>query len=164
MSIHFNADEVFEMAERMEQNASTYYHKAAEKVDYPGARQMFLELSSWEEKHERTFGELRKSLAPADKEETTFDPYNESLQYLHALADESVYDNSRDPLADIGGAPSFASILRFALSKEKDSIAFYLGMKELVPGQLGKDQIDKIIREEMGHVTMLTDKIRKVSK
>jgi rubrerythrin len=38
---------------------------------------------------------------------------------------------------------------------EKDSIVFYLGMKELVPERLGKNRIDGIIKEEMGHLASL---------
>ena len=38
-------------------------------------------------------------------------------------------------------------IFRAAIGLEKDSIIFYLGMKELVPENLGKNRIDKIIKE-----------------
>jgi rubrerythrin len=161
MSIRFNADEVFEMAERMEQNAVAYYSTAAGKVSLPAAKQMFEELASWEKKHERTFHSLREQIvADNEKEEVTFDPYGEALQYLHALSDESVFTPADDPLNKVGVEPSFADILSFAIGKERDSIAFYLGMKEMVPSQLGKDKIDAIIKEEMGHVTLLTGKLR----
>ncbi len=160
MGIQFNADEIFEIAERMEQNASTYYHKAADRVSYPGARQMFLDLAVWEEGHERTFHELRKFLTENEKEQITFDPYDEGVQYLHALTDESVFDTRQSPLDKVGDEPSFRSIIQFAIGKEKDSIAFYLGMKTMVPGQLGKDKIGQIIHEEMKHVTVLTQKLR----
>jgi rubrerythrin len=39
---------------------------------------------------------------------------------------------------------------------EKESIAFYTGIMELVPPEIGKDRVAEIIREEMRHVTMLT--------
>jgi rubrerythrin len=42
-----------------------------------------------------------------------------------------------------------------AMDMEKDSIVFYLGMKEMVPERLGKDRIDGIIKEEMGHLALL---------
>ena len=47
-------------------------------------------------------------------------------------------------------------ILLAAIGLEKDSIIFYLGMKELVPENLGKNRIDKIIKEEMGHIRLLS--------
>jgi rubrerythrin len=47
-------------------------------------------------------------------------------------------------------------ILKSAIEAEKDSIVFYLGMKEAVPQNLGRDRIEAIIKEEMGHIQMLT--------
>ena len=47
-------------------------------------------------------------------------------------------------------------ILKAAIGLEKESIVFYLGMKELVPTKFGKDKIDKIIKEEMGHIRFLS--------
>jgi rubrerythrin len=45
--------------------------------------------------------------------------------------------------------------IRYAMAAEKDSIVFYLGMKDLVPENLGKDKIDQIIKEEMSHIRLL---------
>ncbi|MCK4782284.1 MAG: hypothetical protein KAV87_00935 [Desulfobacteraceae bacterium] len=40
-------------------------------------------------------------------------------------------------------------VFREAINREKDSIAFSLGMKELVPENRGKEKIDSINKEEM---------------
>jgi rubrerythrin len=50
-------------------------------------------------------------------------------------------------------------ILKAAIEAEKDSIVFYLGMKEAVPDNLGKGRLDHIIREEMGHVRLLSKRL-----
>ena len=50
-------------------------------------------------------------------------------------------------------------ILKEAVAAEKDSIAFYLGMKDLVPERLGKEKIDVIIKEEMNHIKILGQKL-----
>ena len=47
-----------------------------------------------------------------------------------------------------------------ALQIEKDSIAFYVGIKELVPQKAGKDKMDKIIGEEMRHIRWIIDEMR----
>jgi rubrerythrin len=52
-------------------------------------------------------------------------------------------------------------ILKAAIGAEKDSIVFYLGMKELVPAKLGKDKIDDIIKEEMSHIRLLSARLLK---
>ena len=50
-------------------------------------------------------------------------------------------------------------ILKAAIGAEKDSIVFYLGMKELVPEKLGKDKLDGIIKEEMAHIKLLSSRL-----
>ena len=50
-------------------------------------------------------------------------------------------------------------ILKSAIEAEKDSIVFYLGMKEAVPKNLGKGRIEAIIKEEMEHIRMLSKEL-----
>jgi len=56
---------------------------------------------------------------------------------------------------------SIENILKAAIESEKDTIIFYLGMKEAVPEHLGKNKIDKIIKEEMAHIRILSQKLVK---
>ena len=46
-----------------------------------------------------------------------------------------------------------------AIQAEKDSIAFYLGMKDMVPEELGNNKIDSSIKEEMSHIRILSEKL-----
>jgi len=55
-------------------------------------------------------------------------------------------------------------ILKKAILAEKDSIVFYLGMKEMVPVNSGKTKIDAIIKEEMVHIKLLSSKIVALKK
>lgn len=50
-------------------------------------------------------------------------------------------------------------IIKYAMAAEKDSIVFYLGMKDLVPENMGKKKIDEIIREEMSHIRLLSKEL-----
>ena len=71
------------------------------------------------------------------------------------MADGHVFDVKADPAELFTGKETMENILQTAMGMEKDSIVFYLGMKELVPERLGKDRIDAIIKEEMGHLASL---------
>lgn len=51
------------------------------------------------------------------------------------------------------------SVLKAAILAEKDSIVFYLGMKEMVPDKYGKDKLEEIIKEEMGHIKILSKEL-----
>ena len=163
MNIRFSADEIFEVAEKKEQDAAAFYNAAASHVGYPGARQLLEELASWEEKHEQIFAGMRASLTAAEKEETTFDPYDENAQYLRALADHSVYQRNEDPAAIVGKQPTFEDVLNIAIGKEKDTVLFYLGIRELVPEAMGQSRLKDIIEEEKRHVRILTEQLSKTT-
>ena len=52
-------------------------------------------------------------------------------------------------------------VLRTAIGLEKDSIAFYVGIMEFVPPELGKFRVADIIKEEMRHVVILNAELAK---
>jgi len=57
------------------------------------------------------------------------------------------------------GREKAEDIFRMAIGLEKDSIVFYLGMKDAVPERLGRSKIDRIIKEEMVHIAILSGKL-----
>lgn len=158
MGLDFNADEVFEMAEQIERNGAKYYREAAEAVSNEGDKKFLVELAEMEDEHEVTFADLRKNLSSNEKEAVTFDPEDEAIQYLQALADTRIFHNKVIDLSSMQG------ILVGAIAAEKDSIAFYLGMKDMVGGSRGKDRIDDIIREEMKHISLLSSRLLACAK
>lgn len=154
MALDFNADEIFEMAEQIEKNGAIFYRKAADTVTGE-EKDFLLELAKMEDDHEVTFKALRKELTGAQKESNTFDPDEMASQYLKALADTRVFfEKDLDP-------STMKEILKAAITAEKDSIVFYLGMKELVPEKMGKTKIDDIIKEEMSHIRLLSARLVK---
>jgi rubrerythrin len=149
MAYDFNADEIFEMAVQIEINGAKFYKKAADTVSDPSAKQFLVELAQMEAEHEKTFLALKKDLADKEKKSTIFDPDGDAVEYLHALAGTRVFFEKKMDTS------SLKEIFKDALTAEKDSIVFYLGMKELVPDHLGKDKIENIIKEEMKHISSL---------
>ena len=106
-----------------------------------------------EVQHEKTFQAMRAGLNEKEKVATVFDPEHEAVLYLRALADTRVFFQKTIDLK------SMKEILKAAIEAEKDSIVFYLGMKEVVPEGLGKSRIDGIIKEEMGHIRLLSKEL-----
>jgi len=153
MGIDFNADEVFEIAEQIERNGSKFYRSVAEKVTETDKKQLLMSLAEMEDEHEQTFKNLRSQLSTDEKIQTTFDPEGESERYLRALADTRIfYEKEVD-------TSSIKEVLKSAITAEKDSIVFYLGIKEVVPAHLGKEKLDDIIKEEMDHITLLSKEL-----
>ncbi|MFB0505827.1 MAG: ferritin family protein [Thermodesulfobacteriota bacterium] len=155
MSFPFNADEIYEMAEQIERNGARFYRRAVQGAVDPRNRRFLLDLAVKEEEHEKIFASMRSDLAREKSETAAFDPDGQAALYLRAMADGHVFDVKADPTQVFTGKETVEDILRVAMGMEKDSIVFYLGMKELVPERLGKNRIDGIIKEEMGHLASL---------
>ncbi|MBW2644742.1 MAG: ferritin family protein [Deltaproteobacteria bacterium] len=163
MTYDFNADEIFEMAEQIEKNGAKFYRQMAENISDSSISKLFLDLAAMEDEHEKTFASMRKDLSDQERKPTVFDPEGEAALYLRALANLRVFDEEGQEdfvlLEDLPEEEKTKKIFRVAIGLEKDSIAFYLGMKELVPERLGKKKIDDIIKEEMGHIRLLSNRL-----
>lgn len=153
MPNQFNADDIFEMAVKIEKNGAAFYREAAGKVKEKEHKDFLEELARMEDDHALTFADMKKTLKDDEKTFAGFDPDEENILYLNALADSRVFFKKEQPGDD------FQKILDAAIQTEKDSIAFYLGMKALVPPKLGQEKLDEIIREEMKHIRILSEKL-----
>ena len=155
MSYDFNADEVFEMAAQIERNGAMFYRNAAKNISDSSEKELLNRLADMEVDHIEVFEKLHQEISKKEKQKRVFDPNDESILYLQALADTKVfYEKEID-------TTSMKEILKAALLAEKDAIVFYLGLKDLVPEELGQDRIDGIIKEEMKHVTLLSNELKK---
>jgi len=154
VSFDFNADDILEMAEQIERNGARFYREASLGVSDPQSKQFLTQLADMEDEHEQTYADLRRELKESEKAPTVFDPNDEAVLYLRAMADAQVF--LEEEVVDFS---SMKSILRKAIQAEKDSIAFYLGLKGIVPEALGRQRVDEIIQEEMGHIKLLSQEL-----
>ena len=156
--LYFHPGEIFAMAQEIERNGAQFYRAAAEKAALAGLREMLLDLAGMEDEHEKTFSVMQQGLAEKQGREA---PRNEEAAlYLKAWADGHVFAHKATPLTEKETAEE---ILRKAIALEKDSIVFYVGIKEAIPPDWGKAKIDAIIREEMGHISLLDEKLSSLS-
>lgn len=156
MSLDFNADEILQMAQQIERNGFRFYQRAAQGTKESSSGQLLLRLAAMEEVHEKIFTRMRAELTEAERKKRVFDPEDESSAYLRAWAGHHVFDIRADPAAKLTGKEKMEDILQMAIGLEKDSIVFYLGMKEMIPVRLGRGRVDEIIKEEMRHVDALS--------
>ena len=150
MMYDFNADDIFEIAEQLERNGAKFYRTAAEAVDDQSAKDFLLKLAAMEDDHEKTFAGMRSTLTGDEKAVTVFDPEGDATRYLKALADTRVFFEKEM------NTSSLEAILKDAVVAEKDSIVFYLGMRDAVPEKMGRGRLDDIIKEEMNHIRLLS--------
>jgi rubrerythrin len=156
MSVPFSADEVFQIAEQIERNGARFYRRASQGFTDARAREILLDLAIAEDEHQEAVAAMRAELARQEREPTVPDPYGEAVWYLQGMADGQLFDVKVDPSELLTGKETTEEILRTAIGLEKESIVFYLGMKDMVPEGRGKQRIDDIIRQEMGHIAALS--------
>ena len=151
----FNANEIFKMSIRIEENGARFYRKAAEFQTDPEKRETLEQLAAMEDHHKLTFENMKQKLSAAEKSSTVFDPGNDAAQYLTAMADTHGGEGSPTAADALTGKESIQEIIDIAIGLEKESILFYLGLKDLVPPELGQDKLDNIIAEERRHIIQL---------
>jgi len=156
MGITFNAEEILGIAEQIERNGASFYRKAARNTENEEHRKLLTDLADMEVGHEKTFSEMKASLTPGERESKDYDPENQAAAYLRMIADGNVFDYRKDPSQMLTGDETISDVLSTAIGLEKDSVVFYMGIKEMVPERLGKQRIEEIIKEEMSHITLLS--------
>lgn len=157
MVMPFSADEIFEMAEQIERNGAKFYRAATKKL--PGVRQVLLDLAAMEDEHEKTFAAMRAELSASQIEPPVFDPDGQAQAYLRVMADGHIFNVKADSAKLLAEQKSPQDILKTAIGLEKDSIAFYVGLKDGVSRKAGKDKVEAIIKEEMSHIVTLSQKL-----
>ena len=152
----FDAGEIFEMAIRMEQNGAAFYRKAAEGISETQNHELLLALAKMEDQHEITFSTLRQELSAAGSD--YYDPAGEAAGYLKSIVNTRIFFKREIDVS------AMDKILKEAILAEQEAIIFYLGLKELVQSDLGKDKVQEIIKEEMSHVRLLSEKLTELKK
>ena len=160
MSITFNANEIFEMAVEMESNGGRFYRKAAKNASDKQTKQMLLDMADMEDGHLEIFQDMREELSDSEKGSTIFDPDNQSALYLQTMADARGYEGKIAPDEELTGNETPKEIIEIALNSEKESVVFYFGLKGMVPVKAGRDKVEAIIIEELGHITTLLNNLK----
>jgi rubrerythrin len=164
MGYPFNADEIFEIAEQIEVNGGKFYRRAAESFNKEETQNLLKGLARMEDQHKVTFAKIRENLLTKERQPVVYDPCDEAVLYLRAFAGGQVFKLNVDIDAFFTGEETLEDILHKAIGFEKDSIVFYVGIRDLVPEDLGKDQIDRIIKEEKQHIVILTKELTALNK
>ena len=161
MPIKYNADEIFEMAVEAENNAYKMYSDLAKKHKNPEVSSELEKMAEMEKNHEQIFVKMRREL-PEEMRTAKFDPNEDASLYLQSIADSDVGEGSPEVAASMTGEESFEDVLKLAISLEKKAILFYLGIRDMVPENLGKDKVEEVIKEEQSHVVTLSKRLKEI--
>jgi rubrerythrin len=145
----FYLHEIVKFAIEREQQSFDLYTKLANLDAMAKEKDLFAKLAQEEKKHkifyEQMMTTIKNEQSPKVHEDDEYDAYMKELidserrtQQLENITTMSRFD-----------------ILAYAIAREKDSILFYVGLKNCVP-EKAREHVDTIIKEEMRHVAILT--------
>ena len=159
MGVELNADDVFEMAEQIEKDASAFYQHAAAATADPTCRQALLKLAAMEDEHVLVFGAMKTHLAAQGWTRAPVEGGNEIADNW-AMLSNLLASGVKEHLAEYFASPATSQdILRKAIEFEKDTIVFLAGMKNMLPDSAEKERVEGIIREEVGHIITLAGEL-----
>ena len=159
MATMFNANEVYQIGVEIEKNGKAFYQAAAEAAEDPATEKLFKDLSAWEESHVELFENLKRQLPAEGGGFDVSDPDGEMTRYLKANADSHVFVINTDMPQLVQQCGSPVEVLNMAIRFEKDSVALYASMKNVVPEDMGRDTIDRLVQEELSHVSIIQSRI-----
>ena len=158
MKNHFNAIEVLEIALDMEKDGQEFYTKAAEIVKEKRVKSFLLELAKWEAKHYELFSEIKEKILNTE-EVSIVDPDDEASKYINAFVKHGVFDEPETVKEFFHTGISEKEILERAIELEKNSIAYYTGLREMAASNKADEKIEEIVKEEMRHIRILNERL-----
>ena len=153
MGIFFSGRELIEIAIGIEKNGAIFYDSLAGSAKNPWARDTYKNLADKEREHTAVFQKMLDSVGESKPPETYTEQYN---LYLKALIDSLVFTDDKVSLKMAQNVNSDAEAIQIAMGAEKDSILFYVEVKDLVRRSERK-VVGKIIEEEKSHLRQLTE-------
>lgn len=157
MSYFFNAEEIFHIAIMIEQNGEKFYNHLITLVDDEKTKQVCARLAREEHNHHMLFkkliaGVVSQKGAMYDLKDVPADDQS----YLKSIADTNVFTRSLNP-ADVTGRIKTASdAVKLALDFEKESILFFIQMKNFTRPEWGQAEINTLVKQEQEHINLLT--------
>jgi rubrerythrin len=142
----FSIRELLEVAIREEQTGAAFYRRLAETTDDDDLEAFALRVAQMEDAHEELFIDLLERCREAD---IGREPAGDYMSYM---AQDRVLGSEADArrLAEDIDDPAEAADL--ALELERQTLLFFLEMKEFVPEEQAR-LLHDVIEEERQHVT-----------
>lgn len=160
MSEMLDAFEILNIAQSIEKNGADFYREAARTFGQTRDVTFLEKLAVMEDSHCNTFAEMQQKLTP--KTNGDEDVLSSIESYLKALSDSTNLEGSVFASYLLTGDEDLADIVLIGIDLEKETILYYLGLKDILSEQADKNVLDEIIREEKRHVVTLVEEYRKL--
>ncbi len=152
MGILFSGRELINIGIRIEKNGAAFYDTLADCAQKAPVKSLYRQLAAKEREHVGAFEKMLGSVGEYQPPETFTDEYE---AYLKALVDSLVFTDEKQACDLARKMRGDAEAIQTALTAEKDSILFYVEMRDLVSAS-ERHVVDRLIAEEKAHMRELT--------
>jgi|WetSurMetagenome_2_1015567.scaffolds.fasta_scaffold00012_47 rubrerythrin len=148
---NFSIDEILEQAIQTEKLGNRFYTEMAEKfIGDEELRKLFLTLADKEAEHEALFTCMKDT---AGKSEPSPVDWEEVSHFMRAIVESEFFLGNKKNLAGMEKITSVAEAAQFALGFEKETMLYFIGLRDVAPQ---KEAVDAIIGEERCHIKWLS--------
>jgi len=150
MTGKFTISEILIIALKIEEYGRDFYKQYSEISSLEETKKTFMLLSKAEQIHYDKYKAILNSLK---QKELKINYPGDTSSYLKALAEESIFDESRK-VETVLKIKSEKEVLKFAVEFEYNSIKFYETMKRTIPLK-DRKTVNDIINEEKEHMEII---------
>ncbi|MBN2271680.1 MAG: ferritin family protein [Sedimentisphaerales bacterium] len=159
METKFNVFEIFQIAEKIEHDGAKFYLRAAELFDDSERRDIFYKLANWKARHEKALAQRRKLFSEETGQFGTFDPDNYVLSHPHVMASLAEFATKASLHRQMTGHEGKKEIFETAISRSKQAIVFYRGLKDFTKDPESRNTIEQIIDEEKKNIRLMLEEL-----
>jgi len=159
MEAKFDVHGVLQIAETVQHKGSRFYLQAAERFIDPQCSDLCRQLANWRTVEKGIVVRRKKQITRQPEDSWPGDKRDYVSTHPSVMADLEVLADSTGRWARLTGRESTDGILKIAILRAEDAIAFYRGLKEFVRDPAGIEALDMIIREEKSHINALIEKL-----
>jgi len=154
MSNIFAGSEIVELGIQIEKNGKDFYNTLATQSKNEKAKKLFQFLAGEEDRHISVFQGI------FDKMDEKYEPPElypgEYFAYMKVLASEYVFTQKDKGKEIAEKVKDDKEAVDLGIKFEKDSILFYVGLKETV-SKTDQKTVDQLIMQEQSHLKKLSD-------
>jgi rubrerythrin len=147
----FAAEEILDMAIRIEKNGEAVYRNAIEKISNPALISLLEWMADEEVKHAKWFLELKAEVATPAKS-----PFVQEMgrEFINGILGEQSFSLKE---VDFSRIDRINDLIDIFIEFEEDGILFYEMLQPFIKDQETLAQLDKIIAEEKNHIEQLRE-------
>lgn len=144
----FSVLEAIEQAIQTERLGCEFYTEMAKRFDFNSdLKSLFSLLASKEVAHEKTFLSLKDKVSNAE-----VSGWDEVQMYMRAIVESEFFLGKNKALPSMSGIKTIQDAVRFAISFEKETLLYFIGIKSAVSQP---EIVEEIIEEEKSHIVWL---------